>query len=164
MERIHFFTEDISLTLPAPQATATWLQAVVQQEHHQLVHLNVILCSDRYLHAKNVHYLQHDTLTDVLTFDHADTAQAIEGDIYISLERVQDNAAASHTPWHQELCTVMVHGVLHLLGYDDHTPAEQALMRQKEAFYVAQYPTWTWAQAVAPVNKKNCEKSRINAE
>ncbi|XWN35421.1 MAG: rRNA maturation RNase YbeY [Roseivirga sp.] len=136
MDPICFFTEEVTLTLPEPAATISWLQAVIQQEGYQLAHLNFIFCSDRYLHEKNVQYLQHDTLTDVLTFDYADAAKTIEGDIYISLERVQANAQVEQHPWVQELRTVMVHGVLHLLGYDDRTPADRALMRQKEAFYL----------------------------
>ena len=136
MAPICFFTEEVALTLPKPAATIAWLQAVIQQEGYQLVHLNFIFCSDRYLHERNVQYLQHDTLTDVLTFDYAEAARTVEGDIYISLERVRANAQVEQHPWVQELRTVMVHGVLHLLGYDDHTPADQALMRQREAFYL----------------------------
>ena len=138
MVRIHFFAEDIDFTLPQPAATQAWLQAVVQQEGHTLTELNFIFCSDAYLHAHNLRYLQHDTLTDVLTFDYANTADTLEGDIYISVERVRANAQTWQQPFWHELHTVMVHGVLHLLGYTDSAPAATALMRQKEATYVAQ--------------------------
>ncbi len=138
MEDICFFTEEVAFTLPAPAATAAWIQAVIHQEGYVLAHLNFIFCSDRYLHAQNIQYLRHNTLTDVLTFDYADTPGTIEGDIYISIDRVNANAKTWQQPFIQELQTVMVHGVLHLLGYKDQTPATKALMRQKEAEYVAQ--------------------------
>ena len=138
---INYFTEDIVFDLPPPNATTQWLQAVIQQEGQTLGHLNFIFCTDNYLHAKNVQYLQHDTWTDVITFDHAEAPNLVEGDIYISIDRVRDNAQTYHQSFLQELYTVMVHGVLHLLGYKDKTPADQARMRQKEATYVAQFIT-----------------------
>lgn len=140
MEEIHFFAEDIDFALPYPTATAAWLWQVIQQEGYTLAQLNVVFCSDQGLHAYNLQYLQHDTLTDVLSFDYSDMPSTLEGDIYISTERVQENALRLELPWLQELHTVMVHGVLHLLGYDDHTPEDKALMRQKEAAYTAQAP------------------------
>lgn len=141
MNSIHFFAEDIDFVLPHPAATVTWLQQVIQQEGYALAQLNVIFCSDRYLHAHNFQYLQHDTLTDVLAFDYSDTARTLEGDIYISIERVKENALTWQQPWLQELHTVMVHGVLHLLGYADSTPTAQGLMRHKEATYTAHVPS-----------------------
>ena len=138
MDTIQFFAEDIDFTLPAPDATAAWLRQVILQENYSLMQLNIIFCSDRYLHTYNLAYLQHDTLTDVLSFDHSDAPGTLEGDIYISVERVRENALGEQLPWLHELHTVMVHGVLHLLGYADHAPADRALMRQKEAFYNAQ--------------------------
>ena len=141
MDAIYFFTEDIDFTLPTPTATAAWLQQVIRQEGYALAQLNIIFCSDRCLHTYNLQYLQHDTLTDVLAFDYSDSPGTLEGDIYISVERVKENALTWQQPWLRELHTVMVHGVLHLLGYEDHTPAAQALMRQQEAMYVTQRPT-----------------------
>jgi probable rRNA maturation factor len=142
MENIYFFSEEVAFTLPTPTETAAWIQAVIHQEGYVLVHLNFIFCSDRYLHAHNIQYLQHNTLTDVLTFDYADTPGTVEGDIYISIDRVNANSKTWKQPFIHELQTVMVHGVLHLLGYQDHTPTTKALMRQKEAEYIAkkQYP------------------------
>jgi probable rRNA maturation factor len=137
MNSICFFSEEVSFTLPDPAATATWVRSVIQQEGYALAQLNFIFCSDLYLHAKNVQYLQHDTLTDVLTFDYTDTPGVIEGDIYISIDRVIANAQAWQQSFTKELQTVMVHGVLHLLGYEDQTPAAKALMRQKEMEYVS---------------------------
>ena len=138
MNSIYFFSEEVSFTLPDPVTTATWVQSVIQQEGYALAQLNFIFCSDLYLNAKNVQYLQHDTLTDVLTFDYTDTPGIIEGDIYISIDRVIANAQAWQQSFMKELKTVMVHGVLHLLGYEDQTPTAKALMRQKEMEYIAQ--------------------------
>ena len=140
MGAIYFFTEGIDFTLPHPTATTAWLRQVIQQERHVLAQLNMVFCSDQALHAYNLQYLQHDTLTDVLSFDYSDTPGTLEGDIYVSIERVKENALGLQQPWLQELHTVMVHGVLHLLGYDDHTAAEKARMRQKEAIYTAHAP------------------------
>jgi rRNA maturation RNase YbeY len=134
---IHYFTEDITFRLIQPQITSTWIQKVIHQEGYKLEHLNFIFCSDAFLLNKNLQYLQHDTLTDILTFDHAESPKVIEGDIYISIERVRDNATTYQHQFEQELYTVMIHGVLHLLGYPDESPTEAATMRQKEAFYVA---------------------------
>ncbi|MEL6358670.1 MAG: rRNA maturation RNase YbeY, partial [Bacteroidota bacterium] len=103
MEAIYFFAEDIDFTLPTPDATAAWLRQVIQQEGYSLTQLNIIFCSDQYLHAYNLAYLQHDTLTDVLSFDHSDTLGTLEGDIYISIERVQENALVTQLPWLHEL-------------------------------------------------------------
>lgn len=138
MNDIYFFSEEVSFTLPDPAAKAAWIQSVIQQEGYALIQLNFIFCSDLYLHAKNIQYLQHDTLTDVLTFDYADTPNTIEGDIYISIDRVSANAQTWQQSFMQELQTVMVHGVLHLLGYEDQTPAAKALMRQKETEYIVE--------------------------
>jgi rRNA maturation RNase YbeY len=154
MNDICFFSEEISFTLPDPAATATWIQSVIQQEGYVLVQLNFVFCADLYLHAKNVQYLQHDTLTDVLTFDHTDKSGTIEGDIYISIDRVSANAQTWHQSFMQELQTVMVHGVLHLLGYEDQTPAAKALMRQKETEYITQNKN-----AFAVVNTPSIQKA-----
>jgi len=137
MKKIYFFSEEVTFTLPDPVATASWLQTVIQQEQHVLAHLNFVFCTDHYLQNQNIQYLKQNTLTDVLAFDYTDTPGTIEGDIYISIDRVSDNAQALQQPFMQELHTVMVHGVLHLLGYEDRTPATKARMRQKEAKYVA---------------------------
>lgn len=137
MNGIAFFSEDTDFALPNPTSTIAWLSNVIQQEGYTLAQLNIIFCSDRYLHAYNLQYLQHDTLTDVLTFDYTDTAGILEGDMYISIDRVKENA---QTWGPKELYTVMVHGTLHLLGYADNTPTTQALMRQKEAHYVNLMP------------------------
>ena len=162
MKKIYFFAEEVTFTLPTPAATAAWIQAIIQQECCVLGYLNFIFCSDHYLHAYNLQYLQHNTLTDVLAFDHADTPGIIEGDIYISVDRVRANAQTWQQPFMKELHIVMAHGVLHLLGYRDHTPADKALMRQKEAEYMAQSQylfAVTDTSAAKAAHKKICRNS-----
>lgn len=128
---ICFSIEEIVFELENEQATADWLQKIIEQAGHELRLLNFIFCSDEYLHQLNVEYLNHDTLTDVITFPYADPP-AIEGDIFISIDRVRDNAQAFGVPFSDELHRVMVHGVLHLGGLGDKTETEAKLMRQKE--------------------------------
>lgn len=159
MEPICFFAEAVDFVLPTPDTIAVWIQTIIRQEGYTLTQLNFIFCSDRYLHAKNIQYLQHDTLTDVLTFDYADAPGTIEGDIYISIDRVHANAQTWQQSFMQELQTVMVHGVLHLLGYEDQTPAAQALMRQKEAEYVTQKQYARTAMNTSPTSRRNYTKN-----
>ncbi len=113
-----------------------WLKNVIITEGAQLGNLNFIFCTDDYLLEMNQTYLQHHTLTDVITFDNSEKEGLIEGDIFISVERVQDNALKFGVANHEELRRVMVHGVLHLLGYGDKTPEDKAQMRQKENDYL----------------------------
>lgn len=134
---IGYFTEGTDFTLPHLNHTTTWIQRVIQQENYQLEYLNFIFCSDAYLHTKNLQYLQHDTFTDVLTFNYAEVPQTISGDIYISLDRVRENAVFYKNSLWRELYTVMIHGVLHLVGYDDANSASQDQMRKKEMFYTS---------------------------
>jgi len=137
---INFYTESpLPYHLSSTEQTVLtqWLQQLITQEGHSLQILNFILCTDDYLHNMNVQYLNHHTLTDVITFDNSEAAKEIEGDIFISYERVSDNANDfGVSTWH-ELCRVMVHGTLHLLGYGDKTPAQKQQMRAKENHYLA---------------------------
>lgn len=132
MNRIQFFSEDISFIPSKPNALKAWLVKIIDQAQYSLEELNYIFCSDSYLLKMNQEYLNHDTYTDIITFDNSEEEQTIEGDIFISIERIKDNAAKLMIPEQDELHRVMAHGVLHLLGYDDSTPEEKALMRKKE--------------------------------
>ena len=119
-----------------------WLQATIQTEQKQTGDINFIFCTDDYLHNMNVLYLSHDTLTDVITFDYsADEPQEgkITGDIFISIDRVTENADKFGVPTLHELRRVMVHGVLHLLGYHDKTAPQKTQMHTKEDEYLAIY-------------------------
>jgi rRNA maturation RNase YbeY len=135
---ICYFLEEIIFKLKQKRKVSVWLQTVIQQEGYLLEHLNFIFCSDHYLHAKNKTYLGHDTLTDVITFDHASVEKTILGDIYISIDRVRENAKVYKQKTQEELYTVMVHGLLHLLAYGDTTIEEEIVMREKELFYIKQ--------------------------
>jgi probable rRNA maturation factor len=137
---IHFFTEDIDYKIKQKTPLKKWLKDAIQSHHFQLEELNFILCSDSYLHQMNVKYLEHDTLTDVITFDNSETPQIIEGDIFISLERVKENAENLKVTTENELHRVMIHGTLHLLGFKDKTQQDQDIMRKMEDFWLAKLP------------------------
>ncbi len=111
-----------------------WLNQIAQSEGFKVIELNYIFMSDHALHEINVNYLNHDTLTDIITFDNSDTNthNFIEGDIFISVERVKENAKMLKTGFESELHRVMAHGLLHLCGYKDKSKAEAETMRKKE--------------------------------
>ncbi|MBG6234876.1 rRNA maturation RNase YbeY [Pedobacter sp. CAN_A7] len=134
---IQFFTEDLVYTLKHKTKIRTWLLQTMTAEGYELEELNFILCSDEYLLGINQQYLKHDTYTDVITFDNSEEDKTIVGDIFISLERIQENAKNFKSTTYDELCRVMVHGTLHLLGYKDKSKAEKALMTQKEDDYLS---------------------------
>lgn len=126
-----FFSEDIDFELSNSVAVVRWIQSVITREACTLDFLNFIFCSDTHLHRMNLEYLQHDDLTDVITFPYADPP-VIQGDIFISIDRVRENAGIFNVPFDQELHRVMIHGVLHLCGYLDKKPAERSTMKLKE--------------------------------
>ncbi|HAI75322.1 MAG TPA: rRNA maturation RNase YbeY [Microscillaceae bacterium] len=129
---INFFAEDSTFKLKNKLQYRQWIKLVVKQEGKKLGALNYIFCSDAYLLHINKTYLQHNTYTDIITFDQAEKPHTVQGDIYISVERVSENAQTFQTDFSVELARVMIHGVLHLMGYDDHKEADKLLMRQKE--------------------------------
>ena len=127
-----FFSEDVNFKLPDAAATRSWLQQVLHIEGGQEGELNYIFCSDDYLHKMNRQYLNHDTYTDIITFGYSEYPEALEGDIYISIDRVEENARNLGVSFDEELHRVMVHGLLHLLGYGDKDAASKQKMREKE--------------------------------
>jgi rRNA maturation RNase YbeY len=128
---ISFFIEDVALELPPSELLETWIQTVIIRESATLIELNYIFCSDAYLHQINVAYLDHDTFTDIITFPYQ-SPPYIHGDLFISTERISENAWSHDISFLEELLRVMIHGVLHLCGYGDKTPEETHLMRAKE--------------------------------
>lgn len=128
---VEFASEDVDFSLKDEEAATEWLQKLIEQEGRVLHLLNFIFCSDDYLHRLNVEYLDHDTLTDIITFPYAEPP-TIHGDIFISIDRVRDNANDFKVSFEKELTRVMAHGVLHLCGYGDKTAEEKQLMRSKE--------------------------------
>jgi rRNA maturation RNase YbeY len=128
---IGFFSEDTDF-LPADQEKLSqWIIKVIESEEKTPGAVSFIFCSDEYLLRMNVEHLQHDYYTDIITFDYCEGA-VISGDLFISVDRVRENASELRIPFEDELHRVMVHGVLHLLGYGDKTEAEQLTIRQKE--------------------------------
>jgi len=129
---IHFFCEDISYSLAHKNETRSWLSNVAKRHHTQINSLNYIFCSDEYLLKINKAYLDHDYFTDIITFDHSEYSDQIDGDVFISIERVKDNSKNLETDFQQELYRVIIHGLLHLLGFKDKTETEKKQMREKE--------------------------------
>ena len=113
-----------------------WLQKVITTENKQLGEIVFVFCKDAYLLEKNIQFLKHETLTDVITFDYCEGNQ-INGDILISVDRVQENSEIFEVTFLNELDRVMVHGLLHLLGYKDKTKEDTTLIRSKEDFYLS---------------------------
>lgn len=136
---INFHNEQITFEHKQPIITKKWLQSVAKQEGKSISSLSFIFCSDDYLHQINVEYLNHDTLTDVITFQYSESeSDSIEGDIFISIDRIQENANQFETTFDKELHRVMIHGTLHLLGYGDKSSEAKTLMTEKENFYLQQ--------------------------
>lgn len=137
MAAINYFYEDISFSLPNPRKRSLWIKKAIAGEGFSLKNLNYIFCSDEHLLSINREYLQHDTYTDIVTFDNSDTEDIVEADIFISVDRVAENAGDRNISFEDELDRVLIHGVLHLVGYDDKSPAEARLMREKEEAYLS---------------------------
>lgn len=132
MAIVHFISNKIKFKLKNPRKVSAWIKNVVKQEGASTEEINYIFCSDAYLLAINEGYLKHDSLTDIITFNYSENPSLVEGEIYISIDRVKENAAKFHALFEDELSRVMIHGVLHLLGYNDKTHAEKTRMRKKE--------------------------------
>jgi len=139
MNTVSFFSENIEFSIAYPQKTIRWIQQTVLAESHELSFLNFIFCDDAYLLSINEQYLQHDDFTDVITFSYSEQPCLVEGDIFISIDRIKENASAFQTSFNDELHRVMIHGVLHLLGYNDKSKSEQQIMRKKENSYLSLY-------------------------
>ncbi len=128
---VYFESEDIEFELPNPDALSRWIKAVIENEGCELHQACFIFCNDEYLLNLNQEYLNHDTYTDIITFPYTEPP-LVEGDIFISIDRVKDNANRFGASFEQELHRVMIHGILHLCGYPDKAPEEAARMREKE--------------------------------
>lgn len=133
---IHLFEEDIKVNINQKRLLKSWIKQSIENEKKKLGTLNYIFCTDDYLLKMNIDYLNHDTLTDIITFDQSEVENLIEGDIFISVERVAENASKFNVSYFDELCRVMIHGALHLVGYKDKKKPEQEKMREKENFYL----------------------------
>lgn len=131
------FNYETNFSLPDESRLSNWIINVISEEGCILDEINYIFCDDAFLLKLNVEYLNHDTLTDIISFDNS-IGKIIQGDIFISVERVADNAKDFNVSLQEELHRVMVHGVLHFCGYKDKSESESMLMRQKENHYIKQ--------------------------
>ena len=125
------FNYESDFELDNETAYADWLSKVIVSEKKKEGEINYIFCDDEYLHKINIEYLQHDTLTDIISFDYS-VGNELNGDIFVSIERVKDNAIDFNVSFEDELRRVLVHGVLHYCGYKDKSEEDEALMREKE--------------------------------
>ncbi len=133
---INFFQEETSFQLNQKLLRKKWLKSIAEKEKFKIVDLNYIFCSDEYLYKINVEYLDHKTYTDIITFDNSEEEQKIEGDIFISIDRVRENSKKLQIPIQDELSRVISHGLFHLMGYKDKKKEEAELMRSKEEFAI----------------------------
>lgn len=133
---INFFNEDIDFKFKGRNNFKAWLKKVAEREGFRITDLNYIFCSDQHLHKINLEYLNHDTYTDIITFDNSEDESTIEGDIFVSIERITDNSKILNTPFDEEMKRVVVHGLLHLCGFDDHSVKDKAEMRRLESEYI----------------------------
>lgn len=129
---VHFFSEDISFELPEKLRRKRWLKDLAVKSGFRIKELNYIFCSDEYLYQMNVDYLNHDTYTDIITFDNSEKKGELEGDIFVSVDRVRENATTLKVEEATELTRVLAHGLLHLMGHKDKSKEEASLMRSKE--------------------------------
>jgi probable rRNA maturation factor len=132
------FNYETDFNLDNEEATAVWLGNVITSENKKEGEINYIFCDDEYLYKINVEYLEHDTLTDIISFDYS-MGNELHGDIFVSIERVRDNATDFNVSFEEELKRVLVHGILHYCGYKDKGEAEELLMRSKEDEKIAMF-------------------------
>ena len=129
---IRFFNEQINFNLKKKKSLKSWIKEIVTAHNTKEGELNFIFSTDDYILHINKEYLNHDYYTDIITFDQSEDQGTISGDIYISIDRIKDNAENSGVDFTVELRRVMIHGVLHLIGYSDKSKGQQAIMREKE--------------------------------
>ncbi len=134
------FNFETEFSLESKDIISTWISEVIINEDCKEGELNYIFCDDEYLHKLNIEFLDHDTLTDVISFDYS-VGKELHGDVFISVDRVKDNAEDLDVNFNDELHRVMIHGVLHYCGYKDKSDEESKVMRAKEDFYLNKLET-----------------------
>lgn len=139
MAKISFHSELSDFKLKDRTRVSSWLHTVVAFHLGTIQHVQYIFSDDKHLHELNVDHLGHDTLTDIITFRYQEHPKPIESDIYISIERVRENASKFGVTFESELHRVMVHGMLHLLGFKDKKRSEASQMREKEDWALSIY-------------------------
>lgn len=136
---IGYYTEDIKFLFKEKVLCRQWLKTVAESEIRRIGDINIIFCSDNYILDVNMKYLSHDYFTDIITFDYCE-GNKLNGDLFISVDSVRENALYYGTEFKDELHRVIVHGILHLIGYDDHKEEDIKVMREKENYYLCLRP------------------------
>jgi len=132
---VRYYTEDTDFAFKKKTVNNLWLKTVAESEIRKLGNINIIFCSDNYILDVNMKYLSHDYFTDIITFDYCE-GPVLHGDLFISVDSVKENSVFYGTDFKDELNRVIVHGILHLIGYDDHNDEDIAIMRSKENYYL----------------------------
>ena len=135
--KINFFNENIKFVLKNKIILRNWITSVIEEEKITAESINYIFCSDKYLLEINLKFLNRDTLTDVISFNYNEINEPIQGDIYLSVERIKENSLILGQPFKNEIYRIMIHGLLHLIGYKDTKPEEKLLMTKKEDYYLS---------------------------
>ena len=133
---VSYLFEDTNFKFNRRRLTSQWLKFTAESEIKRIGQVNIIFCSDNYILDINQKYLQHDYFTDIITFDYCE-GKTLSGDLFISVDTVRENALFYGTEFDDELNRVIVHGLLHLIGYDDHSEKDRKLMRKKEDYYLS---------------------------
>ena len=133
---VSYFFQDTDFSFRDRRRTNQWLRIAAESEIRRLGEISVIFCSDNYILDINQKYLGHDYFTDIITFDYCE-GDRLSGDLFISVDSVRENSVEFGTEFKDELNRVIIHGLLHLVGYDDHTDADVKIMRSKEDYYLS---------------------------
>lgn len=133
---ILYYYEDVDFVFKNKTLNNRWLRLVAESEIKRIGDISIVFCSDNYILDINQRYLQHDYFTDIITFDYCE-GDKLSGDLFISIDSVKENAMEYGSEFSDELNRVIVHGILHLIGYDDHTEEDIAMMRKKENYYLS---------------------------
>jgi len=131
-----YYNSETDFTLDNQEQITNWIENTIKEEGYQLEEISYIFCDDTYLLEKNIKYLNHDTLTDIISFDYS-VGKIISGDIFISIERIMENASEFKVNFIDELHRVIIHGILHYCGYKDKISNEKEVMRSKENYYLS---------------------------
>ena len=137
LKKINFFAQNVSLPVKKKKLIRAWLLLLMQTEVEFLssAEINLVFCDDEYLYQLNTQYLKHNTLTDIITFDYSENNH-LKADVFISTERVKENAKLFQQTFTDEISRVMAHGILHVCGYKDKTVKAKAIMTEKENYYL----------------------------
>jgi rRNA maturation RNase YbeY len=130
------FNYETDFILEQEDNVSNWISKTITEEGCKEGEINYIFCTDEYLHKINLDFLNHDTFTDIISFDYS-VGKELHGDIYISVDRVMENSAEYNVTFEDEIARVMIHGILHYCGYKDKSESDEKLMRSKEDYYLA---------------------------